>query len=102
MHLSMLLSSLPLPFEEAVRTAAALGFTHVDVVALAQRPAAHREAMADSGLLVSCGAVARNLPEGQTLDAADVTARRTAVLATQAQIADAAQLGATHCYLVPG
>jgi sugar phosphate isomerase/epimerase len=102
MHLTMLLSSLPLPFEEAVRTAAVLGFSRVDVVSMAERPDSHREALADSNLLVSCGAVARNLPDGQTLDAADVTARRAAVKATQAQIADAAQLGAPHCYLVPG
>jgi sugar phosphate isomerase/epimerase len=102
MYPTMLLSSLPQPFEEAVRTAAALGFTHVDVVGMAVRPEAHREVLADSGLLVSCGAVARNLPDGQTLDTVDMAARRAAVETTQAQIADAAQLGATHCYLVPG
>jgi sugar phosphate isomerase/epimerase len=98
----MLLSSLPLPFAEALRTTAVLGFTHVDLVASAHRSPDQREALADSGLLVSCGAVARNLPNGQALDAADVTACRAAVQATQAQIAEAAQLGATHCYLVPG
>ena len=101
MHLTTLLSSLPLPFEEAVRQAAALGFTHVDVVAVAQRPASHREALADSGLLVSCAAVARGLPDGQALDAADVSLRRAAVEAVKQQLTDAAQLGATHAYLVP-
>ena len=35
-----------------------------------QRPAGHREALADSGLLVSCVALGRNLPAGHTLDAA--------------------------------
>src|SRR5262249_24933547 len=55
-----------------------------------------------SGLLVSCAAVGRGLPEGVTLDAADVEVRRRAVAHVQEQIADAARLGATHCYLVPG
>src|SRR5262249_17287722 len=51
---SVLLSSLPLDFAAAVRQAAALGFTHVDVVALADRPADHLEVLADAGVLVAC------------------------------------------------
>lgn len=102
MTLTMLLSSLPLPFAEAVRLAAELGFTHVDVIGLEDRPASHREALADTGLFVSCAAVGRG-PEGIfPLDAADVATRRAKVDATKLQIVDAARLGATHCYLVPG
>jgi sugar phosphate isomerase/epimerase len=97
-----MLSSLPLDFEPAVRQAAALGFKYVDVVGLAERPAGHREALADAGLLVSCAAVGRGLPEGHTLDAAAVEHRRAAVEQTRRQIADAAALGGTHCYVVPG
>src|SRR5262249_9242907 len=74
----------------------------VDVVALAERPAAHLEALAKSGLIVSCASIGRDLPEGQTLDAADVAIRRAAVETMQRQIADAARLGATHGYVVSG
>ncbi len=97
-----MLTSLPLDFEAAARRAAALGFTYVDIVGLAERPAAHREALADAGLLVSCAAVGRGLPDGHTLDADSMPARRAAVEEVKRQIADAAGLGATHCYLVPG
>jgi sugar phosphate isomerase/epimerase len=100
--ISAMLTSLPLDFEAACRQAAALGFSHVDIVALEERPARHREALADYGLLVSCAAVGRGLPENQSLDAASVDARRAAVETVKRQIADAAALGATHCYLVPG
>jgi sugar phosphate isomerase/epimerase len=102
MHLSALLTSLSLAFEEAVAEMTKLGFTHVDVVALAERPAAHLEALAKSGLIVSCASIGRDLPEGQTLDAADVASRRSAVELMQRHIADAARLGATHAYVVSG
>jgi sugar phosphate isomerase/epimerase len=102
MHLAAVITSLPLPFEEAVAEIARLGFTHVDVVALAERPATHLEALAESGLLVSCAAVGRDLPLGLTLDAIAAADRRRAVDLVERQIADAARLGATHCYLVPG
>jgi sugar phosphate isomerase/epimerase len=102
MHPSVLLSSLPLDFEPALRQAVALRFTHVDVVALAERPEPHRAALADSGLLVSCAAVGRGLPEGQTLDAAGLESRRQALEAMRRQVTDAAALGARHCYLIPG
>jgi sugar phosphate isomerase/epimerase len=100
--ISVLLTSLALPFEAAVRQAAALGFAHVDVVALADRPAPHLDVLADSGLLVSCAAIGRGLPEGQALDAVRTDDRRAAVTLVERHIADAARLGATHCYLVPG
>jgi rSAM/selenodomain-associated transferase 1 len=102
MPTSVLLSSLPLDFEPAVRQAAALGFTHVDVVALADRPPSHREALADTGLVVSCAALGRDLPEGFTLDAASAETRLLAVQTVQRHLADAAALGATHAYLIPG
>jgi rSAM/selenodomain-associated transferase 1 len=102
MHQSVLLSSLPLAFEEAVRQAADLGFNHVDVVALGHRPQSHYEALADAGVLVSCAALGRGLADELTLDAASVEARRLAVEAFKSHIADAARLGATHAYVIPG
>jgi sugar phosphate isomerase/epimerase len=100
--ITVLLTSLPLSFEEAVRQAAALRFTHVDVVGLPERPAAHLGALADSGLLVSCASVGRGLPAGKALDAVRAEDRRAAVEEVERHVADAARLGATHCYVVPG
>jgi sugar phosphate isomerase/epimerase len=99
---SAMLTSLPLDFEPAVRQAAALGFRCVDVVALADRPAAHLEVLADTGVLVSCAAIGRGLPVEQTLDAVSTADRRAALEQMKRQIADAARLGATHGYVVPG
>jgi xylose isomerase len=96
-----MLTSLPLDFEAAARQAAALGFRHVDVVGLTERPASHRDVLADADLLVSCAAVGRALPDGCTLDAAAIEGRRAAVEVVKRHIADAAGLGATHCYIVP-
>lgn len=100
--LSVLLSSLPLDFVAAVRQAAELGFGEVDVVAVAERPAEHLNALADAGVLVRCAAVGRGLPEGHALDAPSVGARRAALEEMKRQVADAARLGATHCYIVSG
>jgi sugar phosphate isomerase/epimerase len=102
MRLSVLLTSLPGSFAEAVRQAAELGFGHVDVVALAERAEGDREALAESGVVVSCAALGRNLPDGVSLDDADVGRRRAAVEMVERHIADAAQLGATHGYVIPG
>jgi sugar phosphate isomerase/epimerase len=102
MQLAAMVTSLPLDFEPAVLQIRDLGFTHVDVVGLEQRPVSHLEALADSGLLVACVAVGRGLPGGVTLDAADVTVRRQAVAQVEQQIQGAAQLGASRCYVVPG
>jgi len=99
--LAAFLSSLPFDFAEAVRAAAELGFSHVDPVALAERPSAHLDALADSGLVVSCPALGRGLPDGVALDAENLDARRTAVALVQRQIIDSARLGATMAYLVP-
>ncbi len=102
MNLSAMLTSLPLPFAQALRQVRDLGFVYADVVALADRPPADLEALADSGLLVWCAAVGRGLPPGQTLDAADVGLRRAALEEMKRQVADAARLGAAVCYVVPG
>jgi sugar phosphate isomerase/epimerase len=100
--ISVLLTSLPLDFEAALRQVSALGFRHVDVVGCAERLPAEREVLAESGLLVACAAVGRGLPDGVTLDAASVECRRAAVEDVGRHIADAAGLGATTCYVVPG
>src|ERR1700738_1543312 len=99
MQLAAMVTSLPLDFAPAVLQIRDLGFTHVDVVGLEHRPVSHLEALADSGLLVACVAVGRGLPGGVTLDAADVTVRRQAVAQVEQQVADAARLGATRCYV---
>jgi sugar phosphate isomerase/epimerase len=77
------LPAAPAEFVAAVARAAALGFTHVEVTALAERPAEHLEALADAGVLVAAAA----------LGADDVRALRD-------QVADAARLGAT-CASLP-
>ena len=64
------------------------------VVALGDRPPAHLEALADSGLLVGCAAVGRGLPEGHAPDAEDVGLRRAALEEMKRQVADAGRLGA--------
>jgi sugar phosphate isomerase/epimerase len=101
-YLSAMLTSLPLDFESGIRELQALGFRHVDLVAIAERPSVHLEALAESGLLVSCGAIGRALPEGCTLEASSVALRRTAVDEMKRQIADIARLGGRYAYLVPG
>jgi sugar phosphate isomerase/epimerase len=102
MHQSVLLSSLPLEFEEAVRQAADLGFRNVDVVALGDRPQSHYEALAEAGVTVCCAALGRGLADELTLDAAAVETRRLVVEAFKSHIVDAARLGATHAYVIPG
>lgn len=102
MHVSIFSTSLAADFGAAVRRAAALGFGHIDVVALAERPPADLEALADSSLVVSCAALGRGLPAGLAVDAIAVEARRAVLDILQRQVADAARLGATHAYLVPG
>jgi sugar phosphate isomerase/epimerase len=100
-HLSALLTSLPLDFEHAIPELVVLGFTHVDLVALAERPPEHLEVLADSGLTVSCGAIGRGLAEGCSLDAASMARRRTAVEQMKRQITDIARLGGSYAYVVP-
>ncbi|MGE3809814.1 MAG: sugar phosphate isomerase/epimerase family protein, partial [Gemmataceae bacterium] len=102
MQLSAMLTSLPVDFATALEQCRALGFTHVDIVGQVERPADDLEALADSGLLVSCASIGRDLPAGRSFDALPVAARQTAVDMARRQLDDAARLGATHAYIVPG
>jgi sugar phosphate isomerase/epimerase len=102
MNIAAVVTSLPLDFETAVGEIARLGFSHIDVVGQLERPATHLEALAATGLLVSCAAVGRNLPVQMVPDAVDIADRQRALSRMQDQVADAARLGATHCYLIPG
>lgn len=95
-------TSLPGDFASVLGQIAALGFSHVDLVAEVDRSAEQREELADSGLLVSCLSLGRELPPGLSLDAEDVGVRRAALTLLQRQVTDAAHLGATTTYLVPG
>lgn len=95
-------TSLPGAFAAVLGQIAALNFTYVDLVAEVDRSAVQREELAESGLLVSCMALGRQLPAGHTLDAADAGVRRATLGLLQRQIADGARLGATTAYLVPG
>jgi D-psicose/D-tagatose/L-ribulose 3-epimerase len=100
--ISAMLTSLPLDFEPAVRQAVGLGFRFVDVVAMIDRPRSHVEALAEADATVACCPIGRDLPEAQTLDADAVVDRRAAVDAMKRQLADAALLGATQGYVIPG
>jgi sugar phosphate isomerase/epimerase len=99
--LSVLLTSMPLEFEGAVRQASEIGFTHVDVVALGERPASHREALAEAGMVVSCASLGRGLRDGFGLDVVSLERRRETLDVMKRQLADCAALGATHAYVVP-
>ncbi|GIW78214.1 MAG: hypothetical protein KatS3mg105_0021 [Gemmatales bacterium] len=94
-------TSLPMGFADAVRQLAALGFAYVDIVGEVDRKDADREALADSGLIVSCAAIGRHLPEGCSVDGIG-EARQKAVKMMKEQLADAARLGATCAYILPG
>jgi len=99
--LSVLLTSLPGLFADAVATAARLGFGTVDVVAMVERPLLDREALADAGVGVGCASLGRALAAGVSLDSLSVTARRMALEEVKRQLNDAALLGATCAYLTP-
>ena len=86
-------TSLPGDLATVLPRIAALGFRYVDLVAQTDRLAEHLEALADSGLLVSCAALGRDLPADHTLEAADVGLRRTTLALLQRQVADTARLG---------
>ena len=101
MELSVLITSLPSSSEESLRELARQGFRHVDLVGKAIRPDAEREALADSGMIVDCVALGRDLPAGCSLDAAEVALRKRAVEEVERQIVEAAQIGARIAYVVP-
>jgi sugar phosphate isomerase/epimerase len=100
--LSTLATSLPLDFVPALRQIQELGFAAVDVVGLVERPAADQDALAGSGLFVSCVAVGKGLAPSLALDALLLADRRAAVEAVKRQLADGALLGARWAYLVCG
>jgi len=101
LELSVLVTSLPTPPEQAIAEMQRLGFCRVDLIGKSTRPEAERQALADSGLIVDCVALGRDLPDGCSLDTADITVRRLAVAEVEKQIAEAAQIGARVAYLVP-
>lgn len=100
-ELSVLITSLPFAADISLAELARQGFRHVDLIGKVERPEAEREALADSGLIVDCVALGRDLPDGCSLDASEVTKRRQAVEVVQRQIVEAAQIGARVGYVVP-
>lgn len=102
MYISAFLTSLPTEVPFSLYKVARLGFSHVGMVAVADRSDNDREALASSRLWVSCMALGRALTAGCSLDVSDLKLREQAVAEIKAQITDASQLGATHAYLVPG
>jgi sugar phosphate isomerase/epimerase len=94
--LAAVLPAEPDQFVSSLNRAAALGFTHVEVTALADRPATHLDALADAGVVVSSATVTGDLT------VADVQVRRDTLRHLERQIADAARLGATCAVLTPG
>jgi sugar phosphate isomerase/epimerase len=82
-------------FAEAVARAAALGFTHVEVEALVERPEEHRLALADAGVFVACADLGTEGFQG------DIARRRAALERLQRLIGDAARLGAPLACLSP-
>lgn len=100
-NLSVLITSLPFPAAEALGEIARQGFAHVDLIGKAERSDEERSALADSGLIVDCVALGRDLPAHCALDAADLPSRQRAVEAVERQIAEASQVGARVAYLVP-
>jgi sugar phosphate isomerase/epimerase len=101
MDLSVLITSLPSSAEIALAELARQGFRRIDLIGKSQRPDLEREALAESGLIVDCVALGRDLPAGCALDAQDVAERRRAVEEVEKQITEAAQLGARVAYVVP-
>jgi sugar phosphate isomerase/epimerase len=102
MKLAAVQTSLPGGFAETLEQIAALGFGYVDLVAKGERPVQEFEALAESGLVLRCVALGRGMPAGRTLDAPEVCVRREVLDEIKRQISDAARLGATYAYLVPG
>jgi sugar phosphate isomerase/epimerase len=89
-----------MPFEEALRQAAALGFARVDVVALSERPGNHLDTLADTGALVGGVLLGHGLAAEQTLDAEAPAVRKQTLDLLKRQVADGARLGATCASLV--
>ncbi len=86
--LALVLDVPPDTLPDALARAAALGFRHVEMLGLADRPAAHLDALAESGLVVA-GIELQPPSDLSTLDR-----RRIALADLLGQISDAARLGA--------
>jgi sugar phosphate isomerase/epimerase len=102
MKLAAVQPSLPGEFAATLEQIAALGFTYVDLVGRRDRPQEELNALAETGLTVRCVLLGRSLPAGHSLDAPSAGVRRRVLDELKYEVADAARLGATHCYLVPG
>jgi sugar phosphate isomerase/epimerase len=102
MHASVLMTSFPSDLATSLRQAAELGFRFIDVVALSKRPKADLEVLADTGLHVSCASLGRGMPPDHVLDSASADTRRAVLKTLKQHVVDAAQLGATHAYVIPG
>ncbi len=100
-QLAAILPPPPLDFEDALVQVARAGFAYVEIAAAIDRPSTHREALADSGLIVSSG-VLGCIDRDAALDSAATTHRRAALESLKTQVADLAILGATHAWMPPG
>jgi hypothetical protein len=82
-------------FRATVHRAVALGFTHVEVTAMAKRPADCLDALAESGVLVAAATLSGDACTGS------LPQRKAALAQLERQIADAALLGAGSALLAP-
>jgi hypothetical protein len=94
--LAAVLSDEPARFPQSVDRAAALGYTHIEIPALGERPLAHLEALADAGVIVACAVLSGDLSRGSG------AIRREVLRQLERQVADAARLGATCAILSAG
>jgi hypothetical protein len=86
--LAAVLPPEPALFASSVERARVLSYTHVEVAALAERPAEHLEALAEAGVLVGCATLSGDL-------GGSAEERREALRCLERQVADASRLGAT-------
>jgi sugar phosphate isomerase/epimerase len=100
--LSAFATSLPGDLPGVLPQIAELGFTQVELPACEDRSTEDREALADSGLVVSCCSLIRGLRDEEMLDARDVDIRRATLERLCQRSNDAGQLGAACVYLIPG
>jgi sugar phosphate isomerase/epimerase len=94
--LAAVLPAEPDHFVASLNRAVALGFTHVEVTALTDRPAIHLDALADAGAMVASATLLGDLT------VAAIQQRRDTLRHMERQIADAARLGATCAVLTRG
>ncbi|MEZ4863193.1 MAG: sugar phosphate isomerase/epimerase [Caldilineaceae bacterium] len=90
------------PEHETLGALAALGFQWIDIRAGDFTAPASRTRIQEVGLQLSCVGLSFALPADVTLDSLDGSVRTAAVAAASAGLAQAAALGATTAYVVPG